>query len=137
MNWDDELHVGLLRKAYARDLDTLTIRQHRALQRYARDVFTAGRTEGEKARHAAPAKPRVGVESRRRRLFWLAIQLLASATTLLGMALGSTTYYGAAWYLGSAGVWIWLSIEQRLWGLMPLNVIALAIEIVNFSRASG
>lgn len=137
MNWQDEQHVALLRKAHARELDTLTVRQDAALQQFVREVFCAGRTEGEKRRAAVPAANRPGVVSRRRRWFWLAIELLASATTLFGMAMGSTTYTGPAWYLASAGVWIWLAIERRMWGLMPLNLIALVIEIVNFCRATG
>lgn len=135
MNFEDDMHVALLRKAYARDLDTLTLRQDGALKRYVRDVFCAGRAAGERIRAAARSEKQPEVISRRRRYFWLAIQLLASFTTMAGMYLGSTTLAGAAWYLGSSLVWIWLSVGQRLWGLMPLNLAAIAIELINFSRA--
>lgn len=134
MNFEDDMHVALLRKAYARDLDTLTLRQDGALKRYVRDVFCAGRAAGERIRAVAPAAIRPGVVSRRRRLYWLAIEILASATTIAGMWEGSSTFVGACWYLVSTFTWCWLMLERRLWGLLPLNLLALAIEIATLSR---
>jgi hypothetical protein len=136
MNWQDEQHVALLRKAYGRELDTLTVRQDAALQRFVRDVFCAGHTEGEKARRAAPANPRPGVVSRRRRLYWLAIEVLASITTIAGMWEGSSTFRGASWYLASTLVWIWLMFERRLWGIAPLNALALVVEILVLTKVT-
>lgn len=130
MNWQDEQHVALLRKAYGRELDTLTVRQDAALQRFIRDVFCAGHTEGEKARRAVPPANLLGVVSRRQRLYWLAIEVLASITTIAGMWEGSSTFVGASWYLASTLVWIWLMVERRLWGIAPLNVLALGVELI-------
>lgn len=134
MNWQDEQHVALLRKAHARELDTLTIRQNAALQEFVREVFCAGRTEGEKARRVVSPANRPGVASRRRRLYWLAIEVLASITTIAGMWEGSSTFRGASWYLASTLVWIWLMVERRLWGIAPLNALALTIEVITLTR---
>jgi hypothetical protein len=134
MNWQDEQHVALLRKAHARELDTLTVRQDAALQQFVREVFCAGRTEGEKRRASAPAANRPGVVSRRRRIYWLAIEVLASVTTIAGMWEGSSTFIGASWYLASTLVWIWLMVERRLWGIAPLNLLALTIEVITLTR---
>lgn len=135
MNWDDEMHVELLRKTYARELDTLTVRQDAALQRYIRDVFTAGRTEGEKARHAASGKKSPGVESHRTRWFWRGIELAASFTTLAGMWVGSTTVVGSLWYLLAGMLFTAVSFKRHLHGLQPLNFAALAIESYNLWSA--
>jgi len=136
MNWQDEQHVALLRKAHARELDTLTVRQDAALQQFMREVFCAGRTEGEKRRAAAPAANRPGVVSRRRRLYWLAIEVLASITTNAGKWEGSSTFRGASWYLASTLVWIWLMLERRLWGIAPLNALALVVEILVLTKVT-
>lgn len=135
MNWQDEQHVALLRKAYGRPLATLTERQDRALQLYLRDVWAAGRTAGEKARRASPVKSIAGVESRRTRWFWLAMQVLASITTLIGMWEGSTTVVGSLWYLAAGVLFIAVSIKHRLHGLQLLNVPALMIEAWNLWAA--
>lgn len=124
-------HVDLLRKAYGRELATLTERQDRALRRYMFDVFHAGRTEGEKLARAGRREIAPRVESRRRRLYWLAIEILASATTIAGMWEGSSTLVGSWWYFASTLTWFWLMFERRLWGIAPLNVLALAVEIFN------
>lgn len=136
MNWQDEQHVALLRKAHARELDTLTVRQDAALQQFVREVFCAGRTEGEKVRRVVPAANRPGVVSRRRRLYWLAIEVLASITTIAGMWEGSSTFRGASWYLASTLVWIWLMLERRLWGIAPLNALALVVEILVLTKVT-
>jgi hypothetical protein len=130
LNWQDEQHVALLRKAHSRELDTLTVRQDAALQQFVREVFCAGRTEGEKVRRAGSVANRPGVVSRRRRLYWLAIEILASVTTIAGMWEGSSTFIGASWYLASTLVWIWLMVERRLWGIAPLNALALGVELI-------
>ncbi len=135
MNWDDDMHVALLRKAYARDLDTLTMRQDAALQRYLRDVFQAGEASGAKARQYAPAPPRAGVESPRTRRFWRAMELGASFTTMAGMWEGSTTVVGSLWYLAAGVLFIAVSFKRKLHGLQPLNFAAIAIETFNLWAA--
>lgn len=131
MNWQDDMHVALLRKAYARDLDTLTIRQDAALQRYIRDIFAAGHTEGEKAGRARSAPIGQGVESRRTRAVDFSIQLLASVATLAGMWVGSTTARGAEFYLIGTAAWIAISWRKSLHGIWPLNIGAAAVSLVN------
>lgn len=126
---------GLLRKAYGRPLATLTERQDRALQAYIREVFAAGRTEGEKARRAAPAKSGPGVESRRTRAVDFAIQLLASVTTLIGMKVGSTTLMGAEFYLVSTIAWCAISWRKSLHGVWPLNIAGLVVTLLNLWSA--
>lgn len=135
MNWQDEQHVALLRKAYGRPLATLTERQDAALQLYLRDVWAAARIEGEKARHAAPARPRLGVESRRTRGVDFAIQLLASVTTLIGMKIGSTTLHGAELYLVGTAAWMAISWRKSLHGIWPLNIGAAAVSLMNLWTA--
>lgn len=135
MNPEDEMHVALLRKAHARDLDSLTIRQDAALQRYIREVWAAGRTEGEKARHAAPAKSVPRVESRRTRAVDLAIELVASVTTLAGMWIGSTTLHGGEFYLVSTIAWCAISWRKSLLGIWPLNICAMLVTGFNLWAA--
>lgn len=135
MNWQDEQHVALLRKAHARDLDTLTIRQDTALQRYIRDVFAAGRTAGEKLERTRPAPIAQGVESRRTRAVDLGIQLLASATTLIGMKIGSTTLHGAELYLVGTAAWMAISWRKDLHGIWPLNIGAVIVSLSNLWAA--
>lgn len=135
MNWQDEQHVAMLRKAYGRPLATLTERQDRALQAFLRDVWAAGRTEGEKARHAAPARPRQGVESRRFSPVDLTIEVVASVTTLFGMKVGSTTLMGAEFYLVASIAWCAISWRKSLWGIWPLNIGALLVTLSNLWAA--
>lgn len=49
------------------------------------------------------------------------MELLASILTVTGMALGSTTNLGAIFYAASMVPWWWLTINNKLWGLIPLN----------------
>jgi len=137
MNWQDEQHILLLRKAYAPDLDRLpmTTRQHLMMKNYLRDVFIAGHTEGEKARRAAPARKTAGVESRRTRSVDLCIQLLASVATLAGMWVGSTTAHGAELYLIGTAAWYAISWRQGLIGIWPLNVGATLVSLKNLWSA--
>ncbi len=131
MTPDDEDHVALLRKAYGRPLATLTERQERALQAYVRDVFAAGRTEGEKARHAAPALKNARVDSSRNRSVDLAIELVASVATLAGMWVGSTTAHGAELYLVGTAAWMAISWRKSLIGIWPLNIGAGVVSLMN------
>lgn len=131
MTPEDEMHVALLRKAYGRPLATLTERQEAALQLYLRDVWTAGRIEGEKARHAAPGKSAQRVESRRARAVDFAIQLLASASTLAGMRLGSTTLHGVECYLVASAAWCAISWRKDLHGIWPVNIGSIAVMLWN------
>lgn len=131
MTPEDEMHVALLRKAYGRPLATLTERQEAALQLFLRDVWAAARTEGEKARHAAPAAIRARVESRRTRAIDFAIELVASVTTLAGMKIGSTTLVGAEFYLVSTVAWCAISWRKDLRGIWPLNIGALLVAASN------
>lgn len=64
-----------------------------------------------------------------------AIELAASVTTLIGMWLGSTTPAGAAWYIAAAAFWFALMFRRRIWGLAPLNVVALVVACVILHRA--
>ena len=57
------------------------------------------------------------------------IELLASGLTLTGMAIGSSTQLGNAFYIASSVFWIWLMFSRKLWGLLPLNVVMPIIEI--------
>jgi hypothetical protein len=67
----------------------------------------------------------------------LLVELLASALTLAGMALGSTTRAGAGLYLASLVFWYLLTWRKRLWGLLPLNLATTVVCGVNFWRAVG
>lgn len=137
MNWKDEQHITLLRKAYADDLDRLPMstRQHFAMRSYLRDVFAAGVTAGEIKRHTAKAKSIVGVESRRNRRVDLAIQLLASVATLAGMWVGSTTAHGAEFYLVGTAAWMAISWRKGLHGIWPLNIGATIVSLKNLWAA--
>lgn len=133
--------LGMMSLAHMPVLDTMTPDQRSTAMCFAREMYRIGteveRQRAQRGTRAAADRPRAGAPTRRQRALWLALELAASFTTLAGMALGSTTVAGASWYLVSAGAWIWLSVERRLWGLMPLNAAALLIEILNFLRASG
>ncbi len=135
MNWQDEQHVALLRKAYARDLDMLTIRQDAALQRYIRDVFAAGYVEGEKARRAAPAQCSPRVDSPRIRAIDLATQILAALSTVAGMKIGSTTLHGAEILLVSSCAWLCVSWRHRLWVMGALNGSLAVVALINLWSA--
>lgn len=66
----------------------------------------------------------------------LAIQLIASATTIAAMALGTTNVSGAAWLIVGNAFWWAFTIEKRAWGLAPVNVATLIVGVINFWRAS-
>jgi hypothetical protein len=59
----------------------------------------------------------------------------ASAFTLAGIYIGSTTALGAMFYLISLIFWFWLMIRWKMWGLVPLNVATLGIVIYNLMAA--
>lgn len=58
-------------------------------------------------------------------------EVLASSATLAGMYLGSTEKWGAACYLLSMVFWFALMFNRKLWGLLPLNVGALIVNLRN------
>lgn len=51
-----------------------------------------------------------------------AIELIASAFGLAGMALGSTRPYGIACYAVAIPCLIYCVHRKQMWGLLPLNV---------------
>lgn len=53
-----------------------------------------------------------------------ALELSASVATLSGQYAGSTTVAGASCYAVATFLWVLLTMEGRLWGLMPLNVVS-------------
>lgn len=57
------------------------------------------------------------------------IELSASVVTLSGQAIGSTSFPGALCYALATVIWVWLTIRQKLWGLMPLNVASALVTI--------
>jgi hypothetical protein len=64
-----------------------------------------------------------------------ALELSATTATLLGQFLGSTTLHGALAYAVATVLWVWLTIECKLWGIMPLNIVGGVITarvLVNF-----
>lgn len=63
------------------------------------------------------------------------IELLASALTVAGMALGSTTLPGALFYAASLVPWWWLTLRLRLWGLVPLNAAVTLVTAWNIYHA--
>lgn len=65
--------------------------------------------------------------------FW--IELAASVTTLAGIYLGSTTTRGAVVYLLAILIWYMLIYRQKLWGLIPMNVGANIIAVLNIFKA--
>lgn len=101
---------------------------------YARDCYRAGRNEGARARAAAPAARR-GVAPGRSRAVDLAIEILASASTLAGMRLGSTTVAGASIYIVATCAWCAISWRKGLHGIWPLNIGALVVMIFNLKDA--
>jgi hypothetical protein len=61
----------------------------------------------------------------------LLIELCASALTIAGIYLGSTTTHGALCYAASLVFWLWLMAVKRLWGLLPLNVALATVTAFN------
>lgn len=118
-------HLALLRKAYHRDWFA-----PEWVTAYARDVYRAGRADGERTREALPAIRR-RVESRRNFVANLAIEILASASTLTGMKVGSTTLLGAECYLVATLAWCAISWRKGLHGIWPLNIGALLVTLSN------
>ncbi len=62
-----------------------------------------------------------------------AAECAASALTLAGQYLGSTTRAGAACYAASLPFWWWLTMQRQLWGLLPLNIASAAVTIGNLA----
>ncbi len=117
-------HLLLIRKAY----QTLYVPWW--VEPYSRDVYRAGRADGERVRQALPSI-RKRVELRRNFVVDLSIQILASASTLAGMRLGSTTLLGIECYLVSTLAWCAISWRKGLHGIWPLNIGALAVALWN------
>ncbi len=61
----------------------------------------------------------------------LSIEILASASKLAGMRLGSTTLVGAERYLVSTVAWCAISRRKGLHGIWPLNIGALGVTLWN------
>lgn len=135
MTGHDYSHLRLLRKAYAPTLDSLVASQLHAVEALMADAFVAGLREGHALRASAPPRILPGVESRRTRVFWRAMELAASCTTLAGMWVGSTTVVGSLWYLAAGVAFTAVSFKRRLHSLQPLNFAALAIEAWNLWSA--
>ena len=117
-------HLALIRKAYQ------VLYLPWWVAPYARDVYRAGRADGERAREALPSIRR-RVATRRNFLTDLAIEILASVSTLAGMKLGSTTLSGAECYLVSSVAWCAISWRKGLHGIWPLNIGALLVTLSN------
>lgn len=117
-------HLALIRKAYR------TSYAPHWIALYARDVYRAGRADGERARQALPAI-RERVAARRNFTVDLAIEILISASTLAGMRLGSTTLHGIECYLVSTALWCVITWRKKLHGVWPLNVGALVVMLLN------
>lgn len=66
---------------------------------------------------------------------WLAVELLASALTLAGIYVGSTTAAGASLYLASLAFWYAITWKKAVWGLMPLNLATTVVAGLNLWRA--
>lgn len=67
--------------------------------------------------------------------FWTIIELHASALTLAGIYVGSTTAWGAGFYLASLVFWWALTYGKRLWGLVPLNAATTIVSTMNLWAA--
>lgn len=121
-------HLLLLSKAYC-------VSPPRTwMVRYARDCYRAGRVDGERARAAVPSVRR-GVAARRNSRVDLAIEIVASVSTLAGMRLGSTTVLGASVYLVASAAWCAISWRKGLHGIWPLNVGSVAVMLFNLKDA--
>lgn len=68
---------------------------------------------------------------------WFVIELLASAFTLAGIYVGTTSLVGAALYLVALAFWFALCVGKRLWGIMPLNIASTIVSGMNLWRALG
>jgi hypothetical protein len=60
-----------------------------------------------------------------------AVEMLASAFTLAGIYLGSTTFYGAWLYGASLIFWWWLTFGKKVWGIVPLNAATTVLVVFN------
>lgn len=120
-----DAHLALLAKAYGRAWYA-----PEWLMAYARDVYRAGRVDGERVRQALPSI-RQRVTARRKFTVDLAIELLISASTLAGMRLGSTTLHGIECYFVSTGLWCLVTWRKRMHGVWPLNIGALVVMLLN------
>lgn len=118
-------HLALLRKAYRREWYC-----PEWIGSYARDVYRVGRADGERARAAVPSNRR-GVAAPRNSRCDLAIQILASVSTLAGMRIGSTTLHGAECYIVAGLAWCVISWRNGLHGIWPLNIGALGVTLFN------
>jgi hypothetical protein len=64
------------------------------------------------------------------------IEIIASLLGLAGMALGSTTFYGAACYIVGIPCLMWCVVwRRRAWGLLPLNLAQMCVAIFNVCGA--
>lgn len=75
------------------------------------------------------------VAARRNFVTNLAIEILASVSTLAGMWLGSTTLHGAECYLVAGIAWCAISWRKGLHGIWPLNIGALVVTVINLRTA--
>lgn len=66
---------------------------------------------------------------------WFWVEFAASAFTLAGIWIGSTTALGAGCYLVSLVFWYALQFGRGLWGLAPLNVATTFIAAANLYQA--
>lgn len=66
---------------------------------------------------------------------WFFVELAASVLTLAGIWIGSTSLLGASMYLASMVFWFALTINKRIWGLMPLNVASTVVTCINLWRS--
>lgn len=65
-----------------------------------------------------------------------AMEIAASLLGLTGMALGSTTLYGAICYAVGVPCLVWCVVwKRRAWGLLPLNLAQMVVIAVNLWRA--
>jgi hypothetical protein len=63
------------------------------------------------------------------------LQIVASVLGLSGMALGSTTLYGAVCYAFSIPLIVYcVVIKRRAYGLLPLNIAQLVVVAFNIWR---
>lgn len=64
-----------------------------------------------------------------------AVEAAASACTIVGMFVGSTTVAGALAYAVGLYFWLRFTFLRRAWGLMPLNVCSAIVIASNIWRA--
>ncbi|HKQ24116.1 MAG TPA: hypothetical protein VJT81_06705 [Burkholderiales bacterium] len=65
----------------------------------------------------------------------IGIELTASAFTLAGIYVGSTTAVGAGCYLVALVFWYVIMFRKALWGIAPLNVATTFVATFNLWRA--